>query len=539
MIQNVPQARTNKILQGAVLLTAAGIITKGLSAIYRVPYQNIVGDIGFYIYQQIYPFLAIVMVLSTTGFPVILSKLLNEYSDGSNFKNFRKILVVCFSFFALISLFSFTSLFLGADKLARWMGDPKLALLLKAAACSFLFFPFISMLRGVFQSCHEMLPVSLSQIVEQAIRVGAFLSITCFFVYKGFDLYETAAGAIFSSLIGYIGAFMLLLVYWKKRVPLLLSRSSKETAVSVKKILTKLLIYTVTFCLTSMLMIFMQLADSFQLYKLMVNSGADPEAAKIAKGIYDRGQPLLQVGTVAATSLALSLVPLISSFRHKAFQYIQQHVALSFKICLIVAIGATAGLISIIEQVDFMLFADTKGAGVLSVFSISILFSSVAITSAGILQGVNETVWPALSVLAGVAVKILLNECFIPFFHTYGAALATVCGYGVVCLLNLVVLNRKKYKLASFKVVWKMIGSAVVMFLSIKLYFFLFDFFISDETRMSASIQSLTAVVFGAVVYLFFIIQSTIFTGKEIESLPFKNKLVCLISAWKERKENG
>lgn len=98
MIQNVPQARTNKFLQGAVLLTAAGIITKGLSAIYRVPYQNIVGDIGFYIYQQIYPFLAIVMVLSTTGFPVILSKLLNEYGDGSNFKNFRKILVVCFSF---------------------------------------------------------------------------------------------------------------------------------------------------------------------------------------------------------------------------------------------------------------------------------------------------------------------------------------------------------------------------------------------------------------------------------------------------------
>jgi PST family polysaccharide transporter len=169
------------------------------------------------------------------------------------------------------------------------------------------------------------------------------------------------------------------------------------------------------------------------------------------------------------------------------------------------------------------------------VFSISILFSSVAITSAGILQGVNETVWPALSVLAGVAVKILLNECFIPFFHTYGAALATVCGYGVVCLLNLAVLNRKKYKLASFKAVWKMIGSAVVMFLSIKLYFFLFDFFISDETRMSASIQSLTAVVFGAAVYMFFIIQSAIFTGKEIESLPFKNK----ISAWKERKENG
>lgn len=538
MIQKGPQTRTNKLLHGAVLLTVSGIVTKGLSAIYRVPYQNIAGDIGFYIYQQIYPFLAIVMVLSTTGFPVILSKLLNEYSGDKNYYNLRKILIVCFSFFVFISLLSFTSLFVGAEKLAHWMGDPKLSLLLKVAACAFLFFPFISILRGFFQSFQEMLPVSLSQIVEQAIRVGSLLSITFFFIYKGFDLYVTAAGAVFSSLIGYIGAFALLFVYSKKRIPLLFSRSSGEVSVSAKLILKKLLIYTVTICLTSMLFIFMQLADSFQLYRLMINSGADPEAAKMAKGVYDRGQPLLQVGAVAATSISLSLVPLISSYQLEAFKNIHQQVALSFKICFIVAIGATAGLISMIEQVDYMLFADTKGSDVLSVFSISILFSSVAITSAGILQGVNEPVWPALSVLAGVAVKILLNESLIPFFYTYGAALATVCGYGVVCLLNLIVLNRKKYDLVSFKDVWKMVGCAIVMFLSIKLFFFLFDLFIQYETRMTAAIQSLTAVVFGAVVYMFLIIHSTIFRKEEIENLPFKNKLM-LNRAWKERKENG
>ncbi|MGQ0417930.1 hypothetical protein ACT4UL_25585, partial [Bacillus sp. HC-TM] len=40
--------------RGAIILTIASFVTKVLSAFYRIPYQNIAGDIGFYIYQQIY-----------------------------------------------------------------------------------------------------------------------------------------------------------------------------------------------------------------------------------------------------------------------------------------------------------------------------------------------------------------------------------------------------------------------------------------------------------------------------------------------------
>ena len=40
-------------------------------------------------------------------------------------------------------------------------------------------------------------------------------------------------------------------------------------------------------------------------------------AAKEWKGVYDRGQPLLQLGTVVANSLSLSIVPLVSSYVKK------------------------------------------------------------------------------------------------------------------------------------------------------------------------------------------------------------------------------
>ncbi len=44
------------VMKGALLLTLAGLAGKVLSAGYRIPLQNLTGDVGFYIYQQVYPF---------------------------------------------------------------------------------------------------------------------------------------------------------------------------------------------------------------------------------------------------------------------------------------------------------------------------------------------------------------------------------------------------------------------------------------------------------------------------------------------------
>lgn len=43
------------VVRGAFILSLASLVTKILSAVYRVPFQNLVGNTGFYVYQQIYP----------------------------------------------------------------------------------------------------------------------------------------------------------------------------------------------------------------------------------------------------------------------------------------------------------------------------------------------------------------------------------------------------------------------------------------------------------------------------------------------------
>lgn len=85
--------------RGAIILTIASFVTKVLSAFYRIPYQNIAGDIGFYIYQQIYPFYGFCLILATYGFPIIISKMVAERLERGKNKKQKKLFVYLFGFY--------------------------------------------------------------------------------------------------------------------------------------------------------------------------------------------------------------------------------------------------------------------------------------------------------------------------------------------------------------------------------------------------------------------------------------------------------
>ena len=55
------------LMRGAWILSLSPLIAKILSAVYRVPFQNMVGDTGFYAYQQIYPIYGLGMTFALSG----------------------------------------------------------------------------------------------------------------------------------------------------------------------------------------------------------------------------------------------------------------------------------------------------------------------------------------------------------------------------------------------------------------------------------------------------------------------------------------
>ncbi|MFZ7943193.1 putative polysaccharide biosynthesis protein [Neobacillus sp. 19] len=530
--------QSTMLFKGAFILTIAALLTKILSAFYRIPFQNIVGDIGFYIYQQVYPFYGIAIVLSTTGFPVVISKLYAEQMEKGDDEKSRLLLFVSFVYLQVIGFLLFLILYGGADHIAGWMKDPQLAVLFKVISIVFLIFPFVSIIRGYYQAIGEMTPTALSQVGEQTIRVLTIIFLSSLFMEKGFSLYFVGGGAMVGSITGSMVASLILFMFLQKRKEWKGMAPSKgifqNNSLEVKRIVKMLTFQGLMICLSGMLMIFMQLADSLNLFSLLVSSGTEREAAKSLKGVFDRGQPLIQLGTVAAASMALTLVPLISRERLATkSDNLTRKIQVAIKVSIVIGLGASSGLWAIIEPTNIMLFENGNGSDVLGVLSFVVLFTSVISTIIAIMQGLGNLLYPALAVMLIFPLKYLLNMMFIPLLGTMGAAVSSLMALGLVtfCL----VFKFKKMiavPLFTYRILGIVLTAAITMVVVLKGYLYVTNPIIAmlESDRLGAALQALSAVLLGGSLFLVIIIRGNVFLEEDLREFPFGSKLIHLLS---------
>jgi polysaccharide transporter, PST family len=528
------ESPTKCIWRGAFVLTIAALVTKILSAVYRIPYQNIAGDIGFYIYQQVYPFYGIVVALATYGYPVVISKMIAERDAEQDDEGITYILKISLYFLLIMGMIGFSILYIGAGRIARFMGDKELALLIQIISFSFLLFPFISILRGYFQGKNNMVPTAVSQIAEQFVRVVTILLSTYVLLKSGRTVYEAGAGATFGSLTGGFFALLLLTAYWLKKGTKQKGKIIKKTNIDAKKIISVLLVQGFTICVTNTMLILIQFIDALSLFSLLVSTGIEEQAAKALKGIYDRGQPLIQLGTVIATAFSLTLVPLISGAKQRGDeQFIREKVCLSFRIGVVVGLGAAVGLACIIKPTNIMLFKDDSGAFELAILSGSILFTSLALTMAAILQGIGREWTPVFAVLIGISMKWMLNVWLVPVYQTAGAALATLISYMTISAFLYYILRKKiKMNLIRKNVAFRIITASVAMLLILQLYLWASNKLglYWKEARLFASLQALAGVIIGGCFYIITVLRGRVFSKQELSLLPLGEKLIKFLS---------
>ncbi|MDQ0187973.1 oligosaccharide flippase family protein [Cytobacillus kochii] len=514
-------------MKGAVILTAAGIIVKLLSAVYRIPFQNIVGDIGFYIYQQVYPFYGIFLVLATTGFPVVISKLYIEQRTRNGEEGGRQLLKVAGLLLSMIAIICCLTMYFSADALAYYMNDPQLADSLRIVAISFLILPLVSVLRGFFQGKGNMMPTAVSQVSEQLLRVLFILLYAYILTKMGASIYSVSGGVYYGVILASLAAFAILLFYFIKEMKSAPRIRQKHMGVSSYFQLSKeIIVQSFAICVSSLLLIFIQLADALNLYALLTTSGFSEIEAKTLKGVYDRGQPLIQLGSIVATSMSLSLVPILTYVKIQQPQLLNEKIQLVIRVSLLFGVGASVGLWAIVSQTNVMLFENDKGSAVLGLMSIVILLSSLVITLAAVHQGLGNSFFPAWTILIGVGIKYFLNTSFVPHYGIYGAVYAT---YIALALMVIALLFRLKWnqsvKLVSVRELLTILNSAILMTIFLNLYLSVTALsFMSG--RVLATFQSLTGAALGAILYLFLTIRSNIFTEAELRQLPFGEKLL-------------
>jgi len=511
----------SKFATGVVLFALAGYLSKFISFAYRVPYQNIAGDFGLYAYQTVYPFAAIVASLGMYAMPVVIAKI-GVGAHGPR----RKLEVLWGSFYALLGLavILVVTMWMLAPVIARLLGDMELAPTLRIISLSYLLMPALAVLRGSFQSVDDLRPSAISQVLENLVRVTVLLIALLIGVRFGQDAYTLSRYAYGATLVGGVIAIVILSL-WAKQLRLVPVQPT-----TLRSVLRILLTTGFAVGFASLGILWMQLVDSFTVVNLM---GGD-YAAKVGKGVFDRGYPLVQFAILFTTALGMANVPnLVRHYRAGRIEATSSGLSSMIRVTTTVAAAATIGLMGVMFPLNVALFENAAGTTALVLLSTSTFAASLAVASMTCLQAIDRERTAAVGMILAIGVKLGSNLWLVPYYGIAGAALGTSIAFLAMAAFN---FNRLDQIIPLGMLRFRHYGRLVKAVAPMGVILLGLNVMALDGLthRLDALIWLVFMLVLGAGIYVWRLWKEQILTIEEWEMIPFGGRLINLL----EKKEN-
>lgn len=515
--------RKNSFIQGALILTIAGIIVKFIGAFSRIYLSRLLGGEGIGLYQMAYPIYMLCLSVSSAGLPVAISIMVAERNAVNDYWGGQKVFRISMSALTLTGIVFSAFLYFGAqwlvdsnivtDQRAYW----SLIALSPAVLCATL----LASLRGYFQGLQMMTPTAVSQIVEQLVRVVTMIALAVILMPYGLEY--GAAGATFGAAPGaFVGILVLIVFYfmtksWRKE--LAEQQDSHIGALSGYWILKRLLVLAVPVSLANIMLPIVSNIDLFIVPRRLGVAGFSVEEATTLFGyLTGMATALVNMPTIVTASLAASLVPVISeAVAQNKGDTILTRTDTAMRLANLITIPSFVGMCVIATPISAMLYAIPDAGPCIAVMSFGVFLLGVQQVTTGVLQGMGKTAIPFLNMVASAVVKVFLswNLTAMPSWGVLGAAWATNADFGVAALLNLFFLYKYKRYMMDFVHTFKLFIAAGIMgAVALGVYSALF------AAIHSNTISTLVAIIAGGIVYCIAIVVIRAVKGDDVRSIP-------------------
>lgn len=478
--------KKNSFINGALIATAAIVITKILGIVYVIPFYAIIGESNIALYGYAYTIYNLFLSLSTVGIPPAMSKLISEYNTLGFYHTKERAYKLGKYLLIGLGVILFIIMFFGAPFIAyQIMGNntggnskESITFVIRVISTAILVVPFLSVTKGYLQGHKFIAPSSYSQVIEQVVRIAVIL-IGSYLCVRVFNVGVTKAigVAVFGATVGALVALIYLLVKIRKnKKDIIVNEPQKpeEKGVTNKAIIKKLLIYSVPFISFGLALSVYDYIDMTTIIGSLTNLGFKTADAESILGVINTtGNKLNSVVLAISTGLMTSLVPNITaSFVKGDKKDVKNKVQQSFLMLLYVTLPMAVGLSILSKPVFYAFYGASNWGPKVFCFTIFIaLFRCVFTTSISIAQSLNKFKNVFLSIIAGILVKLVLQVPLMNLFSRlgiypfYGSTLATLLGLSTSFITNLIVIN-KTVKLdikAYFKKMFKFLYPLVIM----------------------------------------------------------------------------
>lgn len=459
--------KKNTFIEGTLIASIAIIITKILGVLYVIPFYKIIGEQGGVLYSYAYNIYNLFLNISTAGIPIAISMIISEYTTLKMYDaktrayKIGKKIIFAISFTAFLILMIFANYFAGyyINGIEGGNTIKDIALVIRAISLCLLITPFLSVLRGYLQGNKYIKVSSISQIIEQIVRIivillGSYIAINILHKQVKIGVAISLSGAFIGGIIAYL--YLKLKINKNKK---LFEKSETNDNITNKEITKKIITYCVPLIIISIVNNIYDLIDMKLIIKGLYKVGYDAKTSELISSIvYTWGPKICMIIMAIAMGLTTSLIPhIVNSYTKKDIEESNKKFNQAISTMIITTVPMAIGLCFLSENVYNIFYGTSEyGPSILKCLSIYTIFCGTLLVINTALQGLQKFKIIYLNTISGLVVNTILDIPMIFLLHNlglpdyYGTIVASMIGCSVSYIIVLIYLKKNlkfNYKL--------------------------------------------------------------------------------------------
>ncbi len=558
-LQKANKNNKQTFLGGAAVLALATAVVKIIGAFYKIPLNRVLGADGFGYFNTAYDIYSVLLMISTTGLPVAMSRMISEAKTLGQSNQIRQIYRVSRAVFLTLGMAGAGGMALLCRWLANLMSSQQSWFAILCLSPAVLFIGIISAERGFFQGQSNMVPTSVSQVMEAVCKLVVGLGLAGVFmliqVKNGLQTelpkeiadsdplkialtsaHSKAAGlAILGVTIGTVIASVYLIYRRRKAAAALEEECLDPTVRSARSTVKTLLSIAVPITLGAAgLQIITTVDAAVYMAQLKGPAGFAGNAGDDLKGIYNFAQTIFNMPCAFIAPLTVSAIPAITEQltlrRHRRANTIAESAT---RVMALIAMPCSVGLAVLARPVMGLLggYTDQGYLGtatvLMRILAFCVFFNSFVLVMNAILQAHGYVYLPVINMIIGGVAKVIINFVLVgnPKINIVGVPVGTVVCYMVIAMLDLFAIQRVLREPPKLMVnVIKPALASLLMGVAAALVQFLLG-------KLTGSMLLLTfgPILAAVAVYLLLILKLKVITREDCSLLPKGEKIARLL----------
>ena len=428
----------------------AAMISKVIGLLYKSPLSSIVGNMGMGYISLAQNAYMILLMIASFSIPQAVSKLISERIALKDYKNAQKIFRGSLIYAAVVGgIVALVCLF-GAHIIIP-SNQPNAVLALQILSPTIFLSGILGVYRGYFQAYRNMMPTSISQILEQIFNAAVSLIAAWMFIRYFADGTDGsvakwgAAGSTVGTTAGVVIALLFMLMVYgvnRKAIKRRVVKDRTHREESYGEILRLIILIVSPIILSSFIYNINGYLNGVLYSEIMGKHGMDADTISMMYAEYATYfMSIINIPLTLSSAAPTSMIPEVSAlYATGDIRETRKRIDQTVQLSMFISIPCAVGLATLSQPIVSLLFGGTNGVAgrLLMLGSFTILLNGMSNISNGVLQGIGKPKIPMFTAAVALVVDVVAVVLLLMFtdLGIYALLVAMIIYAVVVCVMN-------------------------------------------------------------------------------------------------------